>query len=66
MKQKSKLNWLEVGDGNNRSFHNAVKIREVRNSIHEIRCEDGSIAKDDEGIKKEAGDYLQSLWLFNL
>lgn len=53
LKQKSKLHWLEVGDGNNKSFHNEVKIREIRNVIHEIRCKDGSIVKDGEEIKKE-------------
>ena len=35
-KQRSKLHWLEVGDGNNRYFHNVTKIREVRNGIREI------------------------------
>ncbi|XP_056842877.1 uncharacterized protein LOC130495492 [Raphanus sativus] len=54
LKQKSKLHWLDVGDGNNRVFHNAAKIREVRNTIHEIQCSDGRIAKNKEEIKVEA------------
>lgn len=58
LKQKSKLFWLDSGDGNNKAFHNAVKIREVRNAIREIRCEDGSVVKDDEGIKKEAERFF--------
>lgn len=53
-KQRAKLHWLEVGDGNNRYFHNAVKIREVRNSIREIIRADGSIAKTGDEIKEEA------------
>ncbi|KAF8056399.1 hypothetical protein N665_1273s0002 [Sinapis alba] len=51
-KQKSKLHWMEVGDRNNRFFHNAAKIREVRNAIREILCSDGSIATTEEEIKK--------------
>ncbi|KAF8064721.1 hypothetical protein N665_1171s0002 [Sinapis alba] len=35
-KQRAKLHWLEVGDGNSRYFHNAIRVREVRNSIREI------------------------------
>ena len=35
LKQRSKLHWLQVGDKNNKVFHNAVKIRETRNAIRE-------------------------------
>lgn len=27
--QRAKVHWLEVGDGNNKSFHRAAKIREI-------------------------------------
>lgn len=27
LKQRSKMHWLQVGDGNNKVFHNAVKVR---------------------------------------
>lgn len=53
-KQRSKLNWLEVGDGNNKVFHNAAKIREIINSIREIVCSDGSIVSNEEDIKSES------------
>lgn len=53
-KQKSKMHWLDVGDRNNRFFHNAAKIREVRNAIKEVICPDGSTAITDADIKKEA------------
>lgn len=57
-KQRSKLHWLEVGDGNNKVFHNAIKIREVRNGIREIVRGDGTIAKTDEAIKEEAENFF--------
>lgn len=58
LKQRSKLHWLEVGDGNNHVFHSSAKIREVRNAIHEIQREDGSIAKTEEEIKGEAEGFF--------
>lgn len=65
LKQRSKTHWLDVGDGNNKFFHNAVKTREMRNAIREIRCGDGSIARTDEEIKVEAVRSLKNLCLLN-
>ncbi|KAL0890312.1 hypothetical protein Bca101_014295 [Brassica carinata] len=59
LKQVSKVHWLEVGDGNNRFFHNSAKIRKVRNAIHEILRVDGTIAKTEEEIKEAARDFFQ-------
>ena len=58
-KQRSKIHWLDVGDGNNRFFHNAIKIREVRNGIREILRDDGTTAKTDEEIKAEAENFFR-------
>lgn len=57
-KKRAKLHWLQVGDGNNRSFYNAIKVREVRNSIQEIMRSDGTIAKTDAEIKVEAERFF--------
>ncbi|KAF8116345.1 hypothetical protein N665_0019s0025 [Sinapis alba] len=65
--QRAKIFWLEVGDGNNKSFHRAAKVREVRNSIREIKRLDGSVADNQEDIKKEAVDlfynFLAHVWM---
>lgn len=58
MSQRAKIHWLEVGDGNNSSFHKAATVREIRNSIREIKRSDGSIADNQEDIKKEAVDHF--------
>ena len=58
LKQRSKVHWLDVGDGNNHFFHSSAKIREIRNAIHEITRADGTIAKTDEEIKGEAENYF--------
>lgn len=38
-------------------FHNAVKIREIQNSIREILCEDGTVVKG-ENVKQEAERFF--------
>lgn len=58
LKQRSKLHWLDVGDGNNKAFHSAIKIREVRNNIIEIVRMDGTVAKTDEDIKEETKKFF--------
>ncbi|KAG7593824.1 Zinc finger CCHC-type [Arabidopsis thaliana x Arabidopsis arenosa] len=58
-KMKAKLHWMTTGDQNNKTFHAAAKIREVRNNIREIRCEDGQIANNQQSIKTEAEKYFK-------
>lgn len=58
LKQRSKLHWLQVGDKNNKAFHNAAKIRETRNAIREIKCSDGRVVTNQEEIKKEAERFF--------
>lgn len=58
LKQTSKMHWMEVGDRNNRFFHNAARIREIRNAIREIHCSDGRIATTEEDIKNEAERFF--------
>ncbi|KAF8099427.1 hypothetical protein N665_0244s0026 [Sinapis alba] len=50
LKQRSKIHWFDIEDGNNKFFHSSAKIREVRNAIHEILRDDGSIAMTDQEI----------------
>lgn len=59
LKQRSKLHWLQVGDKNNKAFHNAVKIRETRNMIREIICPDGRTISTQEEVKKEAERFFK-------
>lgn len=56
--QKAKIHWLDVGDGNNKSFHRAATVRDIRNSIREIKRSDGSIAETQEDTKDEALNHF--------
>ncbi|CAE6229888.1 unnamed protein product [Arabidopsis arenosa] len=58
LKQRSKLHLLDVGDQNNKVFHNAVKLRVSKNSIREIQLPDGSIVSSQEEIKHEAERFF--------
>uniref|UniRef100_A0A0D3E309 Reverse transcriptase domain-containing protein n=1 Tax=Brassica oleracea var. oleracea TaxID=109376 RepID=A0A0D3E309_BRAOL len=60
LSQKAKIHWLGVGDGNNKNFHKVATIREVRNSIREIKRADGSIVDNQEDIKKEAVEHFNN------
>ena len=58
LKQRSKLHWLQVGDRNNRVFHNAAKVREAKNAIREIKCSSGNVVTSQEEIKEEAEKFF--------
>lgn len=60
LKQRSKLHWLQVGDKNNKAFHTAVKVRETRNAIREIKYPDGSTVTKQEDIKMEAERFFNN------
>lgn len=54
LKQRAKLHWLEVGDQNNKTFHNAIKTRQAQNTIREIRSVSGNVVTQQKDIKDEA------------
>lgn len=54
LKQKAKMHWLEVGDLNNKTFHNSIKTRKAQNSIRKIRCPNGVELESHEEIRTEA------------
>lgn len=58
LSQRAKIHWLDVGDGNNKSYHRAAKVREIKNAIREIKRSDGSVADNQEDIKKEAVEHF--------
>lgn len=58
LKQRSKMHWLHLGDKNNKVFHNAAKIRVMKNLIREIKCSSGEVVTSQEDIKKEAERFF--------
>lgn len=54
LKQRAKLHWLDVGDQNNKTFHNAIRSRQAQNTIREIRCQNGITVTQQQDIKEES------------
>lgn len=60
LSQKAKVHWLSIGDGNNKQFYQAAKVREVRNSIGETKRRDGTMATTQDEIKVEAVSHFNT------
>ncbi|KAJ7015484.1 hypothetical protein NC653_004701 [Populus alba x Populus x berolinensis] len=45
-KQKSRVQWLHLGDQNTNFFHKSLLHRQVRNRVHCLQDEDGNIIHD--------------------
>ncbi|XP_026451487.1 uncharacterized protein LOC113351768 [Papaver somniferum] len=52
-KQKSRVQWLDLGDSNTHFFHNSLKERRSRNNILTLTSRDGVVLVDDKEIASE-------------
>ena len=60
-KQKSRNQWLEVGDRNTKYFYNAIKGRRNMNRISTLTTPDGTPTSNEEETKAEVIRYFQSM-----
>ncbi|XP_050207380.1 uncharacterized protein LOC126656805 [Mercurialis annua] len=65
LKQKSRIQWLKLGDANTKYFHIVIKQRRAKNSIHVLKLDNRStirgtkeIHKEEEKLTNEDGDSL--------
>jgi len=61
LKQKSRNQWLNLGDGNNKFFHTKVKVRNSFNMIKSLKDEEGNVVDDMKGIKNLVTDFYMKL-----
>ncbi|XP_063942672.1 uncharacterized protein LOC135150335 [Daucus carota subsp. sativus] len=61
LKQKSRVQWLELGDGNNSFFHRACKSRWNVNKILMLEDRLGNTLTSHEDIASTAVDYFKEL-----
>ena len=66
LKQKSRIQWLKLGDQNTSFFHKSVKARNSRNTITSITLETGDRIEDPNTIKQEVITHFQSVFGGNL
>ncbi|KAK8660939.1 hypothetical protein V6N13_051845 [Hibiscus sabdariffa] len=61
-RQKSRSEWIHLGDRNTSYFHKKAKIRKVRNRITSLQISDGSWCDEDSILKDEAVCFYKSLF----
>jgi hypothetical protein len=61
LKQKSRNQWLQLGDQNNAVFHRILKGRQVRNSISFLYDELGNKVEDIAQLKSMALEFYRNL-----
>ncbi|CAK8532778.1 unnamed protein product [Lathyrus sativus] len=61
LRQKSKLDWLKWGDGNNSYFHASVKAKNNSKNISHLTKEDGTVLTVQADIENEVLDYYKNL-----
>lgn len=60
-KQRSRIQWLHLGDRNTKFFHRSLMHRQSRNNIHALNDEAGNQVADQKGIGQVAVSYFQKL-----
>lgn len=60
-KQRSRVQWLELGDKNTAFFHRSLKHRQTRNRVDELVDEDGRCITNPQEIGKMAAAYFKSI-----
>lgn len=60
-KQKSRINWLAVGDQNTGFFHRVTQARTAFNAIHSLLGLDGAVATSPEAIGELALNHFRSI-----
>ncbi|GLT90129.1 hypothetical protein SLE2022_080780 [Rubroshorea leprosula] len=60
-KQKSRSNWVPVGDANTRFFHRVANGRKAQNHITGL-LRDGCWVEEPEQVKKEVYNYFSKLF----
>ncbi|KAL5124246.1 putative ribonuclease H protein [Glycine soja] len=59
--QKSKVNWLKLGDSNNAYFHATVKEKNKNKGIYTLTDLDGNLLCTQESIEKEIVSFYKKL-----
>ena len=61
-RQRSRIQWLALGDKNTKFFHRSLVHRQVRNRIHGLKDEDGTFLTDQREMGRLTVRYFQHLF----
>jgi hypothetical protein len=62
VKQRSRINWLKLGDRNTAYFHAHVAQRRRMNAIMALQREDGTWCDEPESVKEEVQGFYKRLY----
>lgn len=62
MRQRSRVVWLQAGDGNTKFFHGKAGQRKKTNTIMKLKDSDGVKRRDDDNCEKLLISYFSSLF----
>lgn len=60
--QKSRIDWLKMGDGNTKFFHTSALIRRCRNIIEALLDSEGRWVEGKESLKNMAVEFYTNLF----
>lgn len=61
LKQKSRMQWLELGDQNNKFFHWSIMARRNKNHMKRIVSKENVVIEDEGEIRDEAERYFKNI-----
>ncbi|XP_058758319.1 uncharacterized protein LOC131631540 [Vicia villosa] len=61
LKQKAKIDWLKLGDGNNSFFHNSIKERNKHNNMSTLTSLNGELLSNKNDISNEILNFYTGL-----
>ncbi|CAK8562812.1 unnamed protein product [Lathyrus sativus] len=61
VRQRAKIDWLRLRDGNNKYFHASIKGRQQLNNITQIQRIDGTMVTDQKGMENEVISFYRNL-----
>ncbi|XP_058765506.1 uncharacterized protein LOC131638998 [Vicia villosa] len=59
--QRAKINWIRLGDGNNRFFHATLKGKNKQTRIQSLQTGSDDIVTDQQSIKEEVIQFYKNL-----
>lgn len=60
--QRSRVQWLKLGDKNTKYFHTIAKLHTRHNYFHELQRPDGSIVSSLKDMYETAQSFFQNLF----
>ncbi|XP_058752429.1 uncharacterized protein LOC131625599 [Vicia villosa] len=60
-RQRSKIAWIRLGDGNNSFFHASLRSKQKLNMISRLHKDDGTVAESQQDIEEEVLRFYGSL-----